>query len=168
MSTLALFALGLAVGMLSGLLGIGGGVVLVPGLVLLFGFSQPAAQGTSLTVLSLPIAAFAAVVYFRAGHVHWPVVGAIAAGFAVGAFFGAKLVMQVPAAPLRAAFAGLLFYVAFVMALDLRGTRDVRSKAALPAFLAAGVSLIAARLLGRRLRPTALVEPPDRHVEYHI
>jgi len=164
-TTLALFALGLAVGLLSGLLGIGGGVVLVPALVLLFGFSQPAAQGTSLTVLSLPIAAFASVVYFRAGYVQLPVVAVIAAGFAIGAFVGAKLVMQLPVGALRGAMAGLLFYVAFLMALDVRGTR---SKAALPAFLAAGAAVLAARLLGRRLRTSPFIEQPDGHVEYHI
>jgi uncharacterized protein len=167
-STLALFVLGLVVGILSGLLGIGGGVVLVPALVLLFGFSQPEAQGTSLTVLSLPIAAFASIVYYRSGHVQLPVVAVIAAGFALGAFCGAKFVLQLPAATLRAALAGLLFYVAFLMAADLRGARDLRSKAALPAFLAAGVSFVAARLWGRRMRAAPIIEPPDRHVEYHI
>jgi uncharacterized protein len=164
-TTLALFALGSAVGLLSGLLGIGGGVVLVPALVFLFGFSQPEAQGTSLTVLSLPIAAFASVVYYRAGHVELPVVGVIAAGFAVGAFCGAKLVLQLPVATLRAALAGLLFYIAFLMAMDLRGAR---TRAALPAFLAASVSVVAARMFGRRLRQAAIIDPPDRHVEYHI
>jgi hypothetical protein len=105
------------------------------------------------------------VVYFRAGYVQLPVVGLIAAGFAVGAFCGAKFVLQLPVATLRAALAGLLFYVAFLMAMDLRGAR---TQAALPAFLSAGVSFIAARLLGRRMRPTPIIEPPDGHVEYHL
>jgi uncharacterized membrane protein YfcA len=54
---------GVMVGLLSGVLGIGGGIVIVPGLVLLFGFSQLEAQGTSLAVLSLPICLAAAAVY---------------------------------------------------------------------------------------------------------
>ena len=63
MNLLFLALFGVAVGILSGLLGIGGGIVLVPGLMLLFGFSQPEAQGTSLAVLIPPIGLFAAMVY---------------------------------------------------------------------------------------------------------
>jgi uncharacterized membrane protein YfcA len=163
--SLALFAFGIIVGVLSGLLGIGGGVVLVPGLMLLFGFSQPAAQGTSLTVLSLPIAAFAAVVYYQYGHVRLPVAGLIACGFAVGAFGGAKLVPHLPVATLRIGFAGLMFYIAFMMAADVHSTK---SKAALPAFVAAAVSLVAARLFHRKFTHPPAVEPPDGHTEYHI
>src|SRR4029079_12703277 len=58
-----LLLFGVAIGMASGLLGIGGGVLLVPGLVMLFGFSQAEAQGTSLSVLIPPIGIFAAMVY---------------------------------------------------------------------------------------------------------
>ena len=63
----ASFGFGIIVGLLSGMLGIGGGVVLVPGLILLFGFSQIEAQGTSLAVLSVPVVLFAALVYYQAG-----------------------------------------------------------------------------------------------------
>ena len=65
MNFLLLFLFGTCVGILSGLLGIGGGVVLVPGLILFFGFSQPEAQGTSLAVLIPPIGLFAALVYYK-------------------------------------------------------------------------------------------------------
>ena len=66
METAGLLLFGAAVGVLSGVLGIGGGVVLVPGLVILFGFSQPAAQGTSLAVLAVPVVVFAALVLLYA------------------------------------------------------------------------------------------------------
>lgn len=81
MQLLLLFAFGIGVGVLSGLLGIGGGVVLVPGLILLFGFSQAEAQGTSLAVLIPPIGIFAAIIYYQHGYVRLPVVGVIALGF---------------------------------------------------------------------------------------
>lgn len=164
MSPLALFFFGMAVGVLSGLLGVGGGVVLVPGLMLLFGLTQPQAQGTTLMVLSLPIAGFAAAVYYQHGYVQWPVVGLLAAGFALGAFGGAKLLPHVPVGALRLCFAGLLFYVAFVLALDVR---SVRSKAMLPAMVAAATAFFLARLLRRR-NVHHPVAPPDVHTEYHI
>ena len=66
---LGLLAFGLMVGVLGGLLGIGGGIVLVPGLVLLFGLSQSEAQGTSLAVLTLPVVAFAAMIYYQNGFI---------------------------------------------------------------------------------------------------
>lgn len=69
MYLLLLALVGVAVGVLSGWLGIGGGIVLVPGLMLLFGFSQPEAQGTSLAVLVPPIGLFAAIVCYQHGDV---------------------------------------------------------------------------------------------------
>src|SRR3954451_16605605 len=99
-----LFLFGVAVGGASGLLGIGGGIVLVPGLIWLFGFSQPEAQGTSLAVLIPPVGIFAALVYYRHGYVRLPVVGAVAAGFLVGAYLGAKFVPHAPLDGLRLAF----------------------------------------------------------------
>ena len=104
MNLLFLALFGVVVGILSGLLGIGGGIVLVPGLMLLFGFSQPEAQGTSLAVLIPPIGLFAAMVYYQHGYVRLPVVGWIALGFVVGAFIGAKLVPSIPLSALRIAF----------------------------------------------------------------
>lgn len=88
MQWLLLLVFGVVVGILSGLLGIGGGVVLVPGLILLFGFSQAEAQGTSLAVLIPPIGIFAALVYYQHGYVRLPVVSLIAVGFMFGALFG--------------------------------------------------------------------------------
>ncbi|HZN36271.1 MAG TPA: TSUP family transporter, partial [Pirellulaceae bacterium] len=70
---LYLFLFGVAIGIVSGLLGIGGGILLVPGLMLLFQFSQQEAQGTSLAVLIPPIGIFAALVYIQNGDVKLPV-----------------------------------------------------------------------------------------------
>jgi uncharacterized membrane protein YfcA len=106
-----LLLFGLGVGIVSGLLGIGGGVLLVPGLMILFGLTQTQAQGTSLAVLIPPIGILAAWEYYRQGQVHLPVVALIAVGFCLGAFLGARWVMQFPVETLRVAFGCLLLYL---------------------------------------------------------
>ena len=121
MSWFLLFGFGLGVGILGGLLGIGGGVVLVPGLILLFGFSQAEAQGTSLAVMIPPIGLFAALVYYQHGFVRLPVVSLIAGGFMLGALLGAKVLPHVPVATLRILFGILLLYIGFSFILSTRG-----------------------------------------------
>src|SRR5262245_1962486 len=96
MDALALLITGLVVGTISGMLGIGGAVLLVPTLVLLFGFSQAKAQGTSLGALVPPIGIFAAIQYYRHGFLDLRAAVLIAAGFVLGAFGGATLVPYVP------------------------------------------------------------------------
>ena len=153
---------GIAVGLLSGTLGIGGGIALVPGLILLFGFSQLEAQGTSLAVLTVPVLVFAALVYHRAGLVRYPVVACIATGFVVGATCGAWVAPHLPQHVLRPIFGVLLLYVGLLFLLDIR---SATSAAMLPAAVAAGAVAIVARILRRRLRPR---DPPGGHWEYHI
>lgn len=118
MSYFLLLLFGVVVGILSGLLGIGGGIVLVPGLMLLFVLSQPEAQGTSLAVLVPPIGVFAAVVYYQHGYVRLPVVGWIAVGFLLGALIGAKLVPMIPLTVLRIAFGVTLLYEGFTFVMS--------------------------------------------------
>ena len=160
-----LFLFGVLVGVLSGLMGIGGGIVLVPGLTLLFGFSQPEAQGTSLAVLIPPIGIFAAFVYYEHGYVRIPVVAWIAAGFLVGAFLGAKLVPHAPPAALRVAFGALLLYLSFTFIFAPTSPRPV---AALPSAIATMASLLLSRL--RRTPPTTRPRPPapGDDIEYRI
>ena len=124
MSYLFLFLFGTAVGVMSGLLGIGGGVALVPGLMLLFGFSQQEAQGTSLAVLVPPIGIFAAMVYYQHGFVRAPIVGWIALGFLLGALGGAKLVPVVPVLYLRIGFGLILLYVGFMFVMTPTSARS--------------------------------------------
>src|SRR5690349_18633027 len=139
MYALGLLLFGGAIGVLSGVLGIGGGVVLVPGLMLLFGFSQPEAQGTSLAVMIPPIGIFAALVYYQHGYVRVPVVTMIAIGFLVGAFVGAKFVPHLPVEWLRLAFGILLLYVGLIFILDIRASH---LETALPAAIAAAIMTI--------------------------
>ncbi len=86
-----LILLGVVAGVLSGLIGIGGGVIIVPALVLLFGFSQHLAQGTTLALLVPPIGILAAWSYYRQGNVNIEAALFIVIGFLVGSLFGAKL-----------------------------------------------------------------------------
>lgn len=165
MTLLGLVLFGVAVGLLSGMLGIGGGIVLVPGLMLLFGFSQPQAQGTSLAVLVPPIGIFAAMVYYQHRFVQLDVVACVAAGFLLGAYLGAKAVPYVPLDWLRLAFGGLLLYLGFAFVLDRGGARPA---AALPAGIGMLCSMTVARLLRRRAQRASPTAPPSADVEYHI
>jgi uncharacterized membrane protein YfcA len=164
METVGLLFFGAAVGVLSGVLGIGGGIVLVPGLMILFGFTQPEAQGTSLAVLSVPVVIFAALVYHQNGFVRLPVMGVIVVGFAVGAYCGARLVPHVPVSGLRLGFGTLLLYVGLLFAFDIRSTR---SFAALPAGVAAVLMAVLGRFLRRRFPRRPLPAPTPTATEYH-
>ena len=86
----AYILLGLAAGILSGLIGIGGGILIVPALVFLFGFSQQQAQGTTLALLVPPIGILAAWTYYKHGFVDLKVAAFIAVGFIVGSLLGAR------------------------------------------------------------------------------
>lgn len=111
-TTLALLVTGVLIGVLGGMLGIGGAVVLVPTLMFVFKFSQPAAQGTSIGALVPPIGIFAALQYYRNGLLDVRVAGLIALGFVFGAFLGAAAVPYVPQLWLKRVFATILVYVA--------------------------------------------------------
>jgi len=104
--------------------------------MLLFGYSQQEAQGTSLAALIPPIGIFAALVYYQNNYVKIPVAAAVAAGFMIGAFFGALLVPRVPIEWLRLAFGGLLLYLGCSFVLFGFPPKGF-SAAALPAGLAA-------------------------------
>jgi len=95
-------------GVISGLMGLGGAIVIVPILVFLFGMSQHQAQGTTLATLLLPIGLFAFLQYYRAGHVNIPVAAAIAMGFAIGAYFGGIWAQMLPDIVLKRVFAVVL------------------------------------------------------------
>jgi hypothetical protein len=98
---------GAAAGFLSGLFGVGGGILIVPALVLLLGIDQRKAHGTSLAAV-LPIAASSLITYVAHDNVDWPVGGLLAAGAVAGAVLGTKLLSTLPHRTLAYAFAGLL------------------------------------------------------------
>lgn len=108
-----LIMVGLAAGLLSGLVGVGGGIIIVPALVLLLGFSQLQAQGTSLGLLLLPVGIFAVVNYYKAGHIDLKVVGIMSLSFIVGGWIGSKLALRMDQELVKKIFAVVLFYTAF-------------------------------------------------------
>jgi len=114
-------ALGLAAGVLSGLVGSGGGIVIVPVLVYMFGMSMHMAQGTTMALFLPPIGILAAWAYYQKGFVDIKVALIIAAGFTIGGFFGAKLAVGLSETVLRRTFAVMLAAVAAKMFLQGAG-----------------------------------------------
>jgi uncharacterized membrane protein YfcA len=100
--------LGLSVGIFSGIVGIGGGVLLVPALIYLFHQNQRLAQGTSLGALLAPVGALAFLEYYRAGEVNVKAAVWITAGFLVGGYFGGLSAQHIPENVLRRIFAVVL------------------------------------------------------------
>ena len=109
--------LGLIAGALSGLIGIGGGIIIVPALVFLFGFSQHSAQGTTLALLIPPIGILAVWDYYKSGYVNLHAAGFICVGFFLGSFLGAKLADSVNSAVLGKIFGVALLLIAIKMLL---------------------------------------------------
>jgi len=103
-----LLVLGLVAGVLAGLAGVGGGIIVVPVLVFVFGLTQHQAQGTSLAVLIPPIGILAAIEYYRRGDVNLKAAALIAAGLFVGSLLGAKIALGLPQATLRKVFGVVL------------------------------------------------------------
>lgn len=105
----ALVALiGLAAGILSGLFGIGGGVIIVPLLVLLIGLTAQQAAGTSLAALLLPVGLFGVIQYWQAGQINVLHAALLAVGLLIGAYLGARLGLSIPSETVQRAFGVLL------------------------------------------------------------
>ena len=166
-STLGFLIAGLVIGIISGMLGIGGATLLVPLLVIVFGFSQARAQGTSIGALVPPIGIFAAIQYWRSGFLDVRVAALIAGGFVFGALAGATAVPYLPQIWLKRAFATLLVFVA----LDMMFADPKKpSHAVLPGAIAAGALWIVygvRRALGRPSKPPTKRPPPPGEV-WHI
>ncbi|MFL5740555.1 MAG: sulfite exporter TauE/SafE family protein [Flavisolibacter sp.] len=112
---LMLLLIGLLAGVLSGLIGVGGGIIIVPALVYFLGFTQHEAQGTSLGLLLLPIGILAVFSYYSKGYIDIKYVGIMAVGFLLGGFLGSKLALSISEITLKRIFAVVLFYTAFKM-----------------------------------------------------
>ena len=117
MTILLYLLLGLIAGTLSGLIGIGGGTIIVPALVFLFGFSQHLAQGTTLALLVPPIGILAAWTYYRQGFVDLEIAAYICVGFFFGGMLGAKLATGLSNVVLERIFGVALLLIALKMIL---------------------------------------------------
>jgi uncharacterized membrane protein YfcA len=110
-----LIVVGLAAGFLSGLIGIGGGIIIVPALVVFLGFTQKAAQGTSLGILLLPVGILAVLQYYKQGYINVNFVLIVAASFVVGGLFGSKLALSISDEKMKKVFAVILMIIAIKM-----------------------------------------------------
>ncbi len=115
MNTYLYILLGLVAGTLSGLVGIGGGILIIPALVYFFGFTQHQAQGTTLALMVPPIGLLAAWTYYAQGQVDLKIAGLICAGFFVGGYFGGKLAVGIPDVIMQRIFGGFLLLVSLKM-----------------------------------------------------
>ena len=115
MSIFLCLFLGLTAGILSGLIGIGGAIIIIPSLVLVFGLSQHMAQGTTLALMVPPIGLLAALTYYKAGFVDLKIAGLICLGFFVGGLVGAKFATEIPEQFLRKIFGVVLLLASLKM-----------------------------------------------------
>ena len=112
MSILLYLGLGLTAGTLSGMFGIGGGTILIPGLVFLAGLTQHEAQGTTLAIMLLPIGLLAVIRYYHSGYVRFDIAAFICIGFLIGGLLGANVAVGMPNLILKKAFGVFLMIVA--------------------------------------------------------
>jgi uncharacterized membrane protein YfcA len=110
-----LILIGIAAGMMSGFIGIGGGVIMVPAMVYLLGMEQHMAQGTSLLLMLPPIGILAVMNYYKAGQVNWTYGAIIAVTFIIGGYFGSKIALKLSPAVVKLIFGALMLYIAIKM-----------------------------------------------------
>ena len=110
-----LIVVGLAAGLLGGTLGVGGGVIVIPALILIFGFSQHSAQGTAMAFMLPPVTLLATINYWKNGYVDWKVALILSAMFFIGAYFGSMLSINLPERILKKIFGIFLVLIALRM-----------------------------------------------------
>jgi len=110
---ITLLLIGLAAGVLSGLVGVGGGLIVVPALIFFMGYNQHQAQGTSLGLLLLPVGILAVINYYNKGYIDIRVVAVMSIAFVLGGWLGSKLALSLSETTVKKIFAAFLFYSAF-------------------------------------------------------
>lgn len=112
---ITLVLIGLAAGVFGGMVGLGGGVIMIPAMIYILGVSQTTAQGTSLAVMLPPVGIMAAMNYYKAGHINIKYAIIIAVAFTIGGYFGSKIALNIPVNVLRKIFAVTLIAMAIQM-----------------------------------------------------
>lgn len=107
-----LILIGLAAGVLGGMVGIGGGVLIVPALVLILGLSQHQSQGISLAMMIFPVGILGVINYYKKGYVDFRYAGLLAVGFFVGSYIGSKFSLSLPQDTVRKIFAVVMILLA--------------------------------------------------------
>lgn len=110
--------IGLFAGVLSGFVGVGGGIIIVPALVFFLGLSQHETQGTSLFILMMPVVALAVINYWKAGNVNWKFGLIIATTFLVGGFVGSKLSLRLSPGIVKLIFGIFMAYISIKLILS--------------------------------------------------
>lgn len=110
---ITIILIGITAGILSGFVGVGGGILIVPALVYTMGMSQFEAQGTSLFVLLLPVGILAVMNYAKADTINWKVGIIISVAFVLGGFFGSKLALKLSPSLVKLIFGIIMAYVSF-------------------------------------------------------
>ncbi len=112
---LVLALIGLAAGFFSGMVGIGGGLIIVPALVYFLAFSQHQAQGNSLALLMFPVGILGVINYYKKGHVDFRIAALLAVGFVAGSYLGSKFSLSLPQDTVKKIFAVLMIVLAVKM-----------------------------------------------------
>ncbi|MFZ9027459.1 MAG: sulfite exporter TauE/SafE family protein [Crocinitomicaceae bacterium] len=115
---LILVVIGILAGILSGFVGVGGGVIIVPALVYALSMSQHEAQGTSLFILLLPVGILAVNNYWRTGNINWKFGLIVAITFVLGGYIGSKIALRISPALVKLIFGVIMAYVSFRMILS--------------------------------------------------
>jgi hypothetical protein len=110
-----LLLIGIAAGTLSGMVGVGGGIIIVPALVYFLGFSQKMAQGTSLGILLLPVGLLGVMQFYKQGFIDVRVVFIISAAFFFGSYFGSRIALSISQETAKRVFAILMIVIAVKM-----------------------------------------------------
>ena len=114
-TVIILIIIGMVAGILGGMVGVGGGIIIVPALIFFLGFSQKMAQGTSLGILLLPVGILGVFQYYKQGYIDMKVVLIISLGFLIGSFFGSKIALSLSQETVKKIFAALMIIVAVKM-----------------------------------------------------
>lgn len=112
---LILLAIGMAAGIFGGMVGLGGGVIMIPAMVYFLGLSIQAAQGTSLAVMLPPVGLMAVLNYYKAGQLNFKYAAIIAIAFFVGGYFGSKIALSISPEKMKKIFAVALMMIAINM-----------------------------------------------------
>jgi uncharacterized membrane protein YfcA len=168
MTILLYLLLGVGIGIVGGLVGIGGGVLLIPALTMFFDFDPRKAAGISLAVLALPVTMPGALQYYRKGYISQrevQVAVVLAVAFAVGTYFGASIQERVPLRTLRLLFALVLLFLA-VRILLYSSSEVFHTIGGLTAAAGAWLVYLGLCALGRKhLRPPRLGDAIRNHAE---
>lgn len=117
-TVIILCMIGLSAGVLSGMIGLGGGVILVPAMVFFLGMTQHSAQGTSLAVMLPPIGILAVLNYYKQGYVDMRFALILAVAFIAGGYIGSKIALSLSPQTLKKFFGFLIILIGFKMVMN--------------------------------------------------